>query len=104
MIRVLGEQFFIMIVDLNDYRLLTIFLASLVIMLGASEIGRLIFASAARDIAAARSSRRLVAAVTYSEIIRSASTFTTVLPAANFIMRGQMTRYDPAASIAKLSQ
>ena len=31
-----------MIVDLNHYRLLTIFLASLVIMLGASEIGRLI--------------------------------------------------------------
>jgi hypothetical protein len=29
-------------VDLNDYRLLTIFLASLAIMLGASEIGRLI--------------------------------------------------------------
>jgi hypothetical protein len=75
MIRVLGEQFFIMIVDLNDYRLLTIFLTSLVIMLGASEIGRLIFAGAARDIAAARSSRRLVAAVTYSEIIRSVSTF-----------------------------
>jgi hypothetical protein len=37
-----GERFFIMIVDLNDYRLLTIFLASLVIMLGASEIGRLL--------------------------------------------------------------